>query len=167
VRNANNESTTEQQGENQPPLTANTKQSEIQDAAKAGWKKYINTTARFSVEYPEKLQVFETLDNNGGRVSLCTQDPKSSSSGDCSEGVVVSYALPFIDGKGGGCPQEDHKTFTILGVEENVCLGKNYLSLLYVPHPEKISEVSIWSKFEQEFTEQEMRSVLSTFTFLE
>lgn len=141
--------------------------SKIEKTNKTGWSKYTNQQGKFSISFPDKLQLIIdkpaiSEKKESGVVTFCDEKPTDNF---CKTAKVeILYGIPFIDGKGGGCIDEE-KYITVLGREQYVCMGKNFLGGIFIKHPNNYSEVGFTIQYSNVLTKDEAVDILNSLEF--
>lgn len=154
--------------DNLPRLTPGVIVGSIEKTTDSEWSKYTNTQGKFSILFPEKLQVYEKINEPGsavtGEIYFCEDQPVRSNSKCVTGGLVIFYGVPFIDGKGSGpCDGYD---FTILNTKKYACDDGSYLRLQYFTHPAGDSEVDFLAHYSDNFSRDDTHKMLYSFKFI-
>lgn len=144
----------------------------ITKSGRRGWKQYTNTIARFSIEFPNNLNVKEynpvwqvfTTDEGSGWVCFY----KKTYQKNCQGGFLLQYAIPYIDGKGGGCDLENISIIKINSRQEKVCITNDSLgNILYLRHPKNLVEIFPTVTFSDFVTKDLTIEMLGTLKFID
>ena len=140
-------------------------------------KKYSNSGARFSFEYPSNLYAIEStissyLDEGTnqkvtyGSVNICTV-PQSEESQEiyCNPTLQIVFGYPYLDGLGGGCDPLGHQEVRINGKAVDSCLDEDTIGILYPKHPEGVSDLSISGTFGETLDKDTVLEILDSIKF--
>jgi len=137
-------------------------------------KLYTNKIAKFSIQVPhyvgirERYELAPQIGNDYSGGSVCFYDPRFVNYEDgCEKGLVLSYGLPEIYGKGGGCDPEFISYLMVQGKKHWMCISdKGIGGPIYWKHPAAKIDVTIDAIFTGRLTKQETLTILQTFHFI-
>lgn len=107
---------------------------------------YKSENGYFAIDLPSRMRMVERKEEK--RDGGTTHGEVLFTFGEFDEnspsGLVVVYGKPRIDGKGGGCPDEEgevaHKTEVIAGQKVEVCDKEGFFNAQYFVHPSRKAE---------------------------